>query len=182
MLSRKTMLELNRPGLPEMRAGAKIPVTVVLENIRSGLNIGSVFRTADAFNMEKILLAGFSVAPPHKEILKTALDATESVPWARVEDLAAALILLKEKGYHIAAVEQVHGSIPLDQFDFSEKQPLVLVFGNEVSGVSEATLGLCDSAIEIPQSGIKHSLNIAVCAGIVLWESYVQLNSFKNRL
>jgi tRNA G18 (ribose-2'-O)-methylase SpoU len=89
---------------------------------------------------------------------------------------------LKEKGYHIAAVEQVHGSIPLDQFDFSEKQPLVLVFGNEVSGVSEATLGLCDSAIEIPQSGIKHSLNIAVCAGIVLWESYVQLNSFKHRL
>lgn len=176
------MSELGRPALRDIRVVNRTPVTVVLENIRSGLNIGSVFRTADAFNIERILMAGFSVVPPHKEILKTALDATESVPWARVDDLAPFLSHLKEKGHHIAAVEQVHGSIPLSQFDFTGKQPLVLVFGNEVSGVSDEVLGLCDSAIEIPQSGIKHSLNIAVCAGIVLWEAFCQLNSLNDRL
>lgn len=176
------MFELGRPGLPDIRTVIRTPVTVVLENIRSGLNIGSVFRTADAFNIERILLAGFSVVPPHKEILKTALNATESVPWARVEDLRDKLLQLKDQGHRIAAVEQVHGSIPLDQFDFRVANPLVLVFGNEVSGVSDEVLGLCDSAIEIPQSGIKHSLNIAVCAGIVLWESYRQLNSLNDRL
>lgn len=175
------MTELGRPGFRDIPVLERTPVTVVLENIRSGLNIGSVFRTADAFNIERILLAGYSVVPPHREILKTALDSTESVPWARVDDLAPILLHLKEKGHHIAGVEQVHGSIPLGQFDFTGRQPLVLVFGNEVSGVSDEVLGLCDSVIEIPQSGVKHSLNISVCAGIVLWEAYCQLKRLNER-
>ena len=169
------MSELNRPEL-ESVSHEKIPLIVVLEDIRSGLNIGSVFRTADAFQIKEIILSGYSVTPPHREILKTALDATQSVAWSYTNDLNSTLREFKSKGYKIAAVEQVHNSILLQQLNLSEWYPLVLIFGNEVHGVSDTALALCDFAIEIPQSGIKHSLNIAVCAGIVLWHCYHQFN------
>ncbi len=171
---KKSMVELNRPNLSAL-PGSKMPVVVVLEDIRSGLNIGSVFRTADAFNVKEIILSGYSVTPPHREILKTALDSTQSVQWQYTDNLEHRLRGLKEAGYFIAAVEQVHQSRPLQAVNLRETTPLVLIFGNEVHGVSEAALNLCDFAIEIPQSGIKHSLNIAVCAGVVLWHCYHQL-------
>lgn len=176
MLIKKTMSELNRAELEPHRESLKLPIIVALENIRSGLNIGSVFRTADAFCIHSILLSGISMTPPHREILKTALDATLSVNWTYAQSLPEKLIELKTLGYQIIAVEQTQGSISLDQFKFIEHIPGVLVFGNEVSGVSDEVLKICDHAVEIPQAGIKHSLNIAVCAGILLWQAYDQLH------
>ncbi|MBK7370599.1 MAG: TrmH family RNA methyltransferase [Saprospiraceae bacterium] len=169
------MADLHR-AIPGANTQEKMPVIVVLEDIRSGLNIGSVFRTADAFNVEEIILAGYSVTPPHREILKTALDATLSVKWSQTLVLEARLKELKNNGYKIAAVEQVEGSIYLQDFKSVDYLPLVLLFGNEVHGVSDQTLSLCDFGIEVPQSGIKHSLNIAVCAGVVLWQCYQQIS------
>lgn len=170
--SRKSMNELNRPDASSIDEKAKIPVTVILENIRSGLNIGSVFRTSDAFHVEKIILTGYSVVPPHREILKTALDATHSVKWEYQESAVDAIDSLKSKGYQIGVVEQVHGSVLLHDFNPAAYIPLVLVFGNEVNGVSDDAIGLADFAVEVPQQGIKHSLNISVCAGVVLWHVY----------
>lgn len=172
------MMELDRPDLLAVPR-EKMPLIVVLEDIRSGLNIGSVFRSADAFQVQEIILSGYSVIPPHREILKTALDATLSVPWSHTPDLAQKLIELKSMGYTIGAVEQVHGSISLDELNISASFPAVLIFGNEVHGVSDVSLGMCDFAVEVPQSGIKHSLNIAVCAGIILWHCYHQYNLSK---
>ncbi|MDZ4707988.1 MAG: TrmH family RNA methyltransferase [Saprospiraceae bacterium] len=176
MLIRKTMTELGRPQLEPLRQSEKLPIIVILENLRSGLNIGSIFRTADAFHIKSICLTGISVIPPHREILKTALDATLSVDWKYLPDVNAGLLEFKKQGYQIVAVEQTQGSVPLSEFIFDLHTPVVLVFGNEVSGVSDAVLANADRAIEIPQSGIKHSLNVAVCAGIVLWQAYHQLN------
>ena len=172
------MMDLHRPAIDAVPAD-KIPLIVVLEDIRSGLNIGSVFRTADAFKVQEIILSGFSVTPPHREILKTALDATQSVAWSYTADLTHKLRELKALGYSIAAVEQVHQSRFLQDISVPESLPLVVVFGNEVQGVSDTVLNICDFAIEIPQSGIKHSLNIAVCAGIVLWHCYHQYIKIK---
>lgn len=168
-------MELDRPPLESQRQSEKLPIVVVLENIRSGLNIGSVFRTADAFHVRSILLSGISAVPPHREILKTALDATLSVDWSYVNDLRSAIQDYKKEGYRIVAVEQTQDSILLSRFNFNSSVPLVLIFGNEVNGVSDEALSVADAAIEIPQSGIKHSLNVAVCAGIVLWQAYGQL-------
>ena len=170
------MTELGRPQLEPLRRSEKLPIIVVLENIRSGLNIGSIFRTADAFHIKSICLTGISVTPPHREILKTALDATLSVDWAYLPDVNTGLLEFKNRGFQIIAVEQTQGSVSLSEFIFDFHTPVVLVFGNEVSGVSDEVLALADRAIEIPQSGIKHSLNVAVCAGIVLWQAYHQLN------
>lgn len=160
---------LNRKSAEEFRRAEKIPVIAVLENIRSAYNVGSLFRTSDAFLLEGIYLTGYTAQPPHKEIKKTALGAEESVSWTYFANGTDAVKHLRENKYKVYAVEQVSNSTMLNEFDFSEEK-IALIFGNEVSGVEEATLGLCDACIEIPQLGMKHSLNIASAAAVVLWE------------
>lgn len=160
--------ELNRKSVDEFRRSQKIPVVAVLENVRSAYNVGSVFRTADAFLLEAIYLCGYTAFPPHKEIKKTALGAEETVAWKHFRQPAEALAELKERGYRIYAAEQAESSVPLHRFQ--EEGPLAIVFGNEVTGVEQATIALCDGCIEIPQLGMKHSLNVSVAAGVVLWE------------
>ncbi|MFH1296232.1 MAG: RNA methyltransferase [Bacteroidota bacterium] len=162
--------ELNRPSLAGFKARPKLQVVVVLDNIRSLHNVGSIFRTADAFNLEAICLCGITATPPHREIHRTALGATESVEWSYSPDAAEAVDQLRRRGYQIVAIEQTDQSIPLSEFAPAEGKPLALIFGNEVKGVSEEVLFLTTQAIEIPQYGTKHSLNVAVTAGIVLWE------------
>jgi 23S rRNA (guanosine2251-2'-O)-methyltransferase len=166
-----SMDELNRKSVHEFKEAEKMPVVVVLDNIRSMHNVGSVFRTADAFLLRGIYLCGYTPQPPHRDIHKTALGATETVEWKYAETTVVAVQRLKDDGYQVYAVEQVQNSIPLHQFDI-ESHPggIAVVFGNEVSGVEEAVIKLCDGCIEIPQLGMKHSLNISVAAGIVLWE------------
>lgn len=164
------MDELQRKSLEEVKVAEKKPVIVVLENIRSAYNVGSVFRTADAFLIEGIYLCGYTASPPHKEITKTALDAQFTVDWKHFDDTASALIDLKQKGYKIFAVEQVEKSVSLETLHENYNGPLAFVFGNEVSGVEQHTIHSCDGSLEIPQFGHKHSLNISVAAGIVLWE------------
>ena len=161
--------ELNRPSLEEYKDSEKLPIVVVLDNIRSGMNIGSVFRTSDAFQIQKIYLTGISATPPHREITKTAIGATESVDWEHVEDVSQCIMQLKEKGFTIFGIEQTDSSVPLTEIQEQFDKPIALVFGNEVNGISEAVLPLLDKAIEIQQFGTKHSLNISVCAGICLW-------------
>jgi 23S rRNA (guanosine2251-2'-O)-methyltransferase len=166
-----SMDELMRPKVDEFAAQKKVPVIIVLDNIRSGLNIGSVFRTADAFAMSEIILTGVSACPPHKEIYKTALGSTESVQWKYFETNTEAIEYLHSIGFAIIAVEQTTNSLKLHEFDFEQlNSNIALVFGNEVSGVSDDFLSKADLAIEIPQLGTKHSINVAVCAGIVSWE------------
>jgi len=164
------MDELPRKSTNEIREAEKLPVILVLENIRSMHNVGSVFRTADAFLTEAIYLCGYTPQPPHRDIHKTALGATETVVWKYVEKTVDALTFLKTAGYQILAVEQVSGSVPLQQFKLQSGEKIVLIFGNEVQGVSEEVLEYCDGCIEIPQFGMKHSLNVSVAAGMVLWE------------
>jgi tRNA G18 (ribose-2'-O)-methylase SpoU len=161
--------ELGRKSIEGFKESEKIPVTVVLDNVRSMHNVGSVFRTADAFLIEKIILCGYTPQPPHRDINKTALGATETVTWEYASDIISLIQLLKEKGKFIAAVEQAEGSTMLPEFIMPDNQPLVVVFGNEVEGVQDGVLELCDAAIEIPQMGMKHSLNVSVAAGIVLY-------------
>ncbi len=163
------MEELNRKTVEEFRQSEKIPVVVVLENIRSAYNVGSVFRTADAFLLEGIYICGYSAIPPHKEIKKTALGAEESVQWKHFKTATEAIASLRASGYKIFAVEQARDSIPLHRF-MDDTEKLAVVFGNEVTGIEQSTIALCDGIIEIPQLGMKHSLNIAVAAGVVLWE------------
>jgi tRNA G18 (ribose-2'-O)-methylase SpoU len=147
-----------------------MPVVVVLDNIRSMHNVGSVFRTADAFLIQGIYLCGYTPQPPHRDIQKTALGATETVEWKYFQDIRLALRELKEEGHRVYAVEQVENSLPLQELARRHSGKMVVVFGNEVSGVGEEALKLCDGSVEIPQWGMKHSLNISVAAGIVLWE------------
>ncbi len=164
------MEELNRKTVEEFRRSEKIPVIVVLENIRSMHNVGSVFRTADAFLIEAIYICGYTAQPPRKEIDKTALGATETVKWKYFATTKEAIEHLRNNGFKSFAIEQVDKSIPLENLYGIEADKLALVFGNEVSGVDVETITLCDGCIEIPQFGMKHSLNISVAAGIVLWE------------
>lgn len=164
------MDELPRKSKTEFRDAEKLPVILLLENVRSMHNVGSIFRTADAFLAEEIYLCGYTPRPPHRDIHKTALGATESVKWAFAEQAVDAVSALKKNGYRIICVEQVTDSIPLQDFKLSETGKMVLVFGNEVAGVSEEVLEICDACIEIPQFGMKHSLNVSVAAGMVLWE------------
>lgn len=168
------MDELNRISVEEFKQTEKTPIVVVLDNVRSLNNIGSVFRTCDAFRIEKICLCGITACPPNKDIAKTALGATESVDWEYFETTRDAVLLLKAKGYAIAAVEQVDESVMLHEFTPDFARPLALIFGNEVFGVDDELLPLCDCCIEVPQFGIKHSLNISVCVGIVLWHLFAQ--------
>jgi 23S rRNA (guanosine2251-2'-O)-methyltransferase len=163
------MDELNRKSVAEFKQAEKNPVIVVLDNIRSMHNVGSVFRTADAFLMEAIFLCGYTPRPPHRDIHKTALGATETVDWMYFDTTLEAIKVLKQRGYKIFAIEQVEGSISLENFS-QPNEKLAVIFGNEVTGVDANLLSLCDGCIEIPQWGMKHSLNISVAAGIVLWE------------
>ena len=164
------MDELNRLSVEAFQSTKKRPVVVVLDNIRSCHNIGSVFRTCDAFLIEKIFLCGITATPPNKEIHKSALDAEKSVEWVYVANTEDAVTLLSEHGYKVYAIEQVSNSIMLTDFSPSANEKLALVFGNEVKGVQQRVIDLCDGAIEIPQFGTKHSFNVSVSAGIVLWE------------
>jgi 23S rRNA (guanosine2251-2'-O)-methyltransferase len=169
--------ELDRLSVDEYKEIAKTPITVVLDNIRSCNNIGSVFRTSDALLIENIMLCGITATPPNKDIHKTALDAEKSVPWQYFEETEEAIKNLKDGGYHVFAVEQVVNSVSLPDFIPEKDQKLALVFGNEVKGVQQSVIDLCHGAIEIPQYGTKHSFNISVSAGIVLWDLVYKLRS-----
>lgn len=164
--------ELGRISVDQFKIAEKLPVCIVLDNIRSLHNVGSAFRSADAFRVEKIYLAGITGTPPHREIQKTALGATESVPWEYSDQASEIVRQLKEQEYEIVIVEQTSESIPLQKFQPAEAKKYCLVFGNEVNGVSETVMALGDTALEIPQEGTKHSLNVSVCLGIVLWEIF----------
>lgn len=163
------MDELNRKSPEEFRESDKLPIIAVLENVRSAYNVGSVFRTADAFLLEGIYICGYTAYPPHKEIKKTALGAEDTVHWKHFKQVKDAIEDLKQKGYKVYAIEQAAGSALLHQFQTKDEK-IAVIFGNEVSGVEQSTIELADGCIEIPQLGMKHSLNISVAAGIVLWE------------
>lgn len=164
--------ELNRKSIEEFKQARKYPVSVVLDNVRSLNNIGSIFRTCDAFLTEGLFLCGITAIPPHREISKTALGATESVQWQYVEHTLEAVRSLKEQGYVVFAVEQTVESIPLNKLVIEQGRKYALVFGHEINGVAQQVVDICDGAIEIPQYGTKHSLNIAVSAGITLWQFF----------
>ena len=164
------MDELNRKSVEEFKLSEKISVIAVLENIRSAYNVGSVFRTADAFLLQGIYICGYTCIPPHKEIKKTALGAEDSVEWKHFANTGLAIEDLHKLGYKIFAVEQAEGSIMLNDLDYSASEKIAVIFGNEVTGVEQETIRQCEGCIEIPQLGMKHSLNIATAAGVVLWE------------
>lgn len=161
--------ELNRLSAAEFKTRKKFPVSVVLDNIRSGYNVGSFFRTADAFAIDKIFLCGFTPVPPHPEIFKTAIGAEETVTWEYVAKVGSLIRDLKSRGKYCVGIEQTDESVPLQEAGFPD-QPLALVFGNEVNGITDTILEDLDSVWEVPQFGTKHSLNVSVCGGIVLWE------------
>lgn len=164
-----TMDELGRLPAEAYRLHARSPIVVVLDDLRSRHNVGSIFRSADAFGVERIILCGHTPCPPHREIEKTALGATLSVPWSHREDAAAVVDELRSSGHRVLAVEQTLLATPLSRTIQAHGHPVAIVLGNELHGVSEAVLARCDGAVVIPQHGSKHSLNVAVCAGIVLW-------------
>lgn len=164
------MEELGRKSVEEFRQSEKIPIIIVLENIRSAYNVGSVFRTSDAFLIEAIYIIGYSAKPPHKEIKKTALGAEETVDWKYFKTTAEAVEELRGNGFNVYAAEQAEGSFKLNAIGFEPEEKIAVIFGNEVTGVEQSTIGLCDGCLEIPQLGMKHSLNIATAAGVVLWE------------
>ena len=173
------MDELNRKSVDEFRQSEKIPVIVVLENIRSAYNVGSVFRTADAFLLEAIYICGYTCVPPHKEIKKTALGAEDSVSWKHFDNANVAINELHQSGYTVFAVEQTEGSTLLNNIEYKAGDKIAVIFGNEVTGVEQSTIQQCAGCIEIPQLGMKHSLNIATAAGVVLWEivrKYITVN------
>jgi 23S rRNA (guanosine2251-2'-O)-methyltransferase len=173
-MQKKSMSELDRLSAEDYKIIEKTPLVLILDNVRSALNVGSAFRTADAFALHSIALCGISAQPPHREILKTALGAEQSVDWVYFENTVSAVKYYKNNGFRICAVEQTVGSIMLQDFVWNEK-PISIVFGNEVDGVSDDVLQLSDDCIEIPQFGTKHSLNISVSMGIVIWELYRKL-------
>ena len=168
--------ELGRPTLEEYEASEKLPVTIVLDNVRSAQNVGSFFRTADAFGIEHIALCGISCTPPNREIHKTALGAELSVAWSYHATTMECIEKLRMEGYRIIAIEQIEGSTMLDKFAAQSGEKYALIFGNEVEGVDQAIADIVDGAIEIPQIGIKHSLNVSVSAGILMWEMFRQLH------
>ena len=167
--------ELKRPSLEEFAQQEKVPITLVLDNIRSMHNVGSAFRTADAFAIEAIVLCGITAQPPHREIHKTALGATDSVSWRYEKEVTDACEQLKAEGYQLWAVEQADESTMLENFKVASGEKYALVFGNEVFGVSDEVVAMADGCLEIPQFGTKHSLNVSVSTGVVLWELVRQL-------
>lgn len=164
-----SMEELNRKSVDEFKESEKMPIVVVLENIRSAYNVGSIFRTADAFLLQGMYICGYTAYPPHKEIRKTALGADETVHWKHFKKVQDALDELRAEGFKIYAVEQASNSIHLEQFNWGGEK-VAVILGNEVTGVEQSTIEQTDGCIEIPQLGMKHSLNVSVAAGVVLWE------------
>ncbi|MDF1570951.1 MAG: RNA methyltransferase [Bacteroidales bacterium] len=169
--------ELHRMEVEAFKTAAKIPVVIVLDNVRSMNNTGSVFRTSDAFRVESVFLCGITAVPPHKEIHKTALGATESVDWQYFLHTGDALVQLRKNGYTVCSIEQAEQSIMLDSFPVEEGGKYALVFGHEIRGVEQAIVDMSDYCIEIPQYGTKHSLNVSVSAGIVIWEFFRKLSA-----
>lgn len=167
--------ELDRKSIADFKQSEKTPIIIVLDDIRSLHNIGSVFRTADAFLIEKIYLCGITATPPNKEIHKTALGATETVAWEHAENVLEVIENLKTEGTTVLAIEQVESAIFLQDFVVEKDKKYALVFGNEVFGVSQEAVAICDGCIEIPQLGTKHSLNISVSAGIVVWDLFQKM-------
>jgi len=176
MMHKLTTEEMGRMSVEEFRKSEKLPLTVVLDNVRSLNNIGSVFRTSDAFRVEHIALCGITATPPHREIHKTALGAEDSVVWSYHEDTAECVSGLKERGYRIFAVEIAHDSMMLGSDKVATDKPIAIVLGNELEGVQESVMELCDGSLEIPQYGTKHSLNVSCAAAIVIWEMYKMLS------
>ena len=174
-MKKLTTEEMGRMSVEEFRASEQLPLTVVLDNVRSLNNIGSIFRTSDAFRVEHIALCGITATPPHREIHKTALGAEESVEWSYHEDTVACVQELKARDYMVYAVELAHGSLKLGTDEIATDKPVAIVFGNEIEGVQEEVMELCDGYLEIPQGGTKHSLNVSCAAAIVIWEMYKQL-------
>jgi 23S rRNA (guanosine2251-2'-O)-methyltransferase len=167
--------ELNRKSVSDFKEAVKTPIIIVLDNIRSLNNVGSVFRTSDAFLVEKIYLCGITATPPHRDIQKTALGATDAVAWEYVEDSVSLVQQLKEDGVHVCAIEQAEGAVMLDKFMPTTGEKYAVVFGNEVKGVQQEIVSLSNTVIEIPQVGTKHSLNISVSAGVVIWDLFSKL-------
>ncbi|MEM8521949.1 RNA methyltransferase [Flavobacterium sp. PL12] len=172
--------ELDRKSVEDFKQSEKTPIILVLDDIRSLHNIGSVFRTADAFLIEKIYLCGITATPPNKEIHKTALGATETVTWEHCESVIEVIERLKKDNVTTLAIEQVESAVFLDDFKVEKEKKYALVFGNEVYGVSQDAVAICDGCIEIPQLGTKHSLNISVSAGIVVWDLFVKVKQLDN--
>lgn len=162
--------QLNRLTIYQYRESSKHPVRLVLDNVRSMNNVGSIFRSADCFGIEKLHLCGITATPPHREIHKTALGAEDSMPWEHHEKTIGICQTLKSAGYKLVALEQAEGSTSLRDFRMEPDKPYAIIVGNEIDGVGEDVLAECDACIEIPQFGTKHSFNVAVCTGIVLWE------------
>jgi len=175
-----TMPELKRLSVVEFKKAAKCPVVVVLDNIRSQNNVGSVFRTADAFRLQGICLCGITSTPPHREIHKTALGATESVDWHYYKNTVDAITWLRSEGYTILALEQTDSGIALHEMHPEPGQKLAIVFGNEVHGINDSVLKTVDRCIEIPQFGTKHSLNVSVSVGIVIWDLFTKIKNFST--
>ncbi len=168
--------QLGRMSVEEYQKSSKNPIIVVLDNIRSLHNIGSIFRTSDAFRLEALYLCGICATPPHKEIHKSALGAENAVPWKYFAETTEAIDDLQKNGYELVAVEQTENSISLEQFDINPTKKYALIFGNEVRGIQQEVIDKCNSSVEIPQFGTKHSFNVSVSAGIVLWEWYRKFN------
>jgi 23S rRNA (guanosine2251-2'-O)-methyltransferase len=174
-MQKLTMTDLNRVGIDEFKEQDKLPVVVILDNVRSMNNIGSAFRTGDGFAIQKMILCGITAQPPHREIEKTAIGATQSVDWEHYENTLDAVRALRNEGYVIIAIEQAVESVMLHQFKPEQDKKYALIFGNEVNGVSDHVMAEIDQCIEIPQFGTKHSFNIVISAGIVLWDFYAKL-------
>ena len=173
-----TNQELGRPSAEEFSAMEKLPVVVVLDNVRSAQNVGAFFRTGDAFAVEKIALCGITATPPSREIHKSSLGAEFTVAWEYYQTTTEAVTMLKEQDYTVLAIEQVEGAVMLDKLDVDPTKKYAIVFGNEVMGVDQAVVDICDGAIEVPQVGTKHSINVSVCGGVVLWKFF---EKFINR-
>ncbi len=174
-MRKTTNSELNRPTLEEFIATEKIPVVVVLDNIRSAQNIGAFFRTCDAFAIESIALCGITATPPSRDIHKSALGAEVSVKWSHYPTTLECVAQLRAEGYKAIAIEQIDGATMLQDMSFDSESKYALIFGNEVMGVEQEVVDICDSAIEIPQAGTKHSINVSVAGGVILWRAYEQL-------
>lgn len=174
-MKKKTIWDLNRVSVDEFRNAKKIPLTVVLDNVRSLNNIGSIFRTSDAFAVERILLCGITATPPSPEIHKTALGAEDSVLWEYYPDTLDAVSALKKQGYTVCALEQVDGSVSLENYIADPSARYAFIAGNEVDGVDQNVVNLCDVSLEIPQVGTKHSLNVAVSTALAIWHFFLQL-------
>lgn len=175
MALKKSMVELHRLDVDDYRQVTKMPVTLVLDNVRSEMNVGSVFRTADAFLIERICLCGITPQPPKSEIHKTALGAEDAVLWKYYPTTVSAIQELKSSGYTICSIEQVHDSVSLECFSVDDGHRLAIVLGNEVKGVSQEVIDSSDMCVEVPQEGTKHSLNISCCAAIVMWHLFEKM-------